>query len=140
MVTLGFRGEWPNGLRHCNQIPSSNPIRCSAGLGTQLRYKAPSKLMQWLTSGEWWWWWWWWIVFVAWLTDERLLALFPTGTIVRDPHHRESLTCCVQDLNLCRTWVQTLLNEVVQTLLNEVVHGKLGCPKFAMGQSLPTSS
>ena len=32
---------------------------------------------------------WWWIVFVVWLTDERRLALFPTWTIVKDPHHRE---------------------------------------------------
>ena len=31
------------------------------------------------------------IVFVLWLTDERRLALFPAGTIVRDPYHRESL-------------------------------------------------
>ena len=38
----------------------------------------------------WWWWWWWWIVFVVWLTDERRLALFPAGTIVRDPYHRKS--------------------------------------------------
>ena len=34
----------------------------------------------------------WWIVFVVWLTDERRLALFPAGTIVRDLHHRESPT------------------------------------------------
>ena len=34
----------------------------------------------------WWWWWWWWIVFVVWLTSERCLALFPPGTIVKDPH------------------------------------------------------
>ena len=27
-----------------------------------------------------------------WLTDERRLALFPAGTIVRDLHHRESPT------------------------------------------------
>ena len=40
----------------------------------------------------WWWWWWWWMVFVVWLTDERRLALFPAGTIVRDPHHYESKT------------------------------------------------
>ena len=33
-----------------------------------------------------------WIVFVVWLTDERRLALFPTGTIIRDPHRRESHT------------------------------------------------
>ena len=30
--------------------------------------------------------------FAVWLTDERRLALFPAGTIVRDPHHRESPT------------------------------------------------
>ena len=34
--------------------------------------------------------WWWWIVLVVWLTDERCLALFPDGNIVRDPHHRSS--------------------------------------------------
>ena len=58
-------------------------------------------------------WCWWWIVFMIWLTDERRLTLFPAGTIVRDPHHRESPTHREQDLNLCRTWVQALLNEVV---------------------------
>ena len=31
-------------------------------------------------------------VFVVWLTDGRCLALFPVGTIVRDPHHRKSPT------------------------------------------------
>ena len=30
--------------------------------------------------------------FVEWLTNERRLALFTDGIIVRDPHHRESLT------------------------------------------------
>ena len=30
--------------------------------------------------------------FVVRLTEERRLALFPAGTIVRDPHHLESLT------------------------------------------------
>ena len=34
------------------------------------------------------------------LTDERRLALFPAGTIVRDPHHRESPTCRQQYLKL----------------------------------------
>ena len=43
------------------------------------------------------------MVIVVWLTDERRLALFPVGTIVRDPHHRESLTRREQDLNLRRT-------------------------------------
>ena len=35
-------------------------------------------------------WWWWWIAVVVWLTDKRCLALFPAGTIIRDPHHHES--------------------------------------------------
>ena len=30
------------------------------------------------------------IFFVVWLTDERHLALFPAGTIVRDTRHRKS--------------------------------------------------
>ena len=37
------------------------------------------------------------------------LALFPAGTIVRDPHHRESPTCHEQGLNLRRTWVQAVV-------------------------------
>ena len=41
--------------------------------------------------------------FVVWLTDERRLALFPAGTIVRDPHHHESPTRREQGLNLRRT-------------------------------------
>ena len=40
--------------------------------------------------------------FVVWLTEERRLALFPTGTIVRDPHHLKSPTRHEQDLNLRR--------------------------------------
>ena len=51
---------------------------------------------------------------MVWLTDERRLALFPAGTIVRDCHHRESRTRREQDLNLRITWVQALLNEDVQ--------------------------
>ena len=50
-----------------------------------------------------------WIVIVVWLTDERCLALFPAGTIVRDPHYRESptrreqdLTCAEPEFRLCR--------------------------------------
>ena len=41
--------------------------------------------------------------FVVWLTDEMRLALFPAGTIVRNPHHLESPTHREQDLNLRRT-------------------------------------
>ena len=52
--------------------------------------------------------------FVVSLTNERCLALYPAGTIIRDPHHRESLTGCKQDLNMPRIWVQTFLNEVMQ--------------------------
>ena len=33
----------------------------------------------------------------VWLTDEKRLALFPAGTIIRDPHHRESPTRREQD-------------------------------------------
>ena len=39
----------------------------------------------------------------VWFTDERCLALFSAGTIVRDPHHLKPPTCQEQDLNLCRT-------------------------------------
>ena len=35
---------------------------------------------------------------MVWLTDERRLALFPAGTIIRDPHHREFPTHREQDL------------------------------------------
>ena len=44
----------------------------------------------------------------------RTKASFPAGTIVRDFHHRKSLTCRERDLNLWRTRVQILLHEVVQ--------------------------
>ena len=37
---------------------------------------------------------------------RKRLALFPAGTIVRDPHHRKSPTRREQDLNLRRTLVQ----------------------------------
>ena len=47
------------------------------------------------------------LFFVVWLTNERRLALFPVGTIVKDPHHRESPTRHEQGLNLRRTLVQT---------------------------------
>ena len=37
--------------------------------------------------------------FPVWLTNKRRLALFPAGTIVRDPNHRESPTRREQGLN-----------------------------------------
>ena len=37
------------------------------------------------------------------VTNEKCLALFPTGTIYIESHHRESSTCRVQDRNLRRT-------------------------------------
>ena len=40
---------------------------------------------------------------MIWLTDERRLALFTAGTIVRDRDHRESPTRREQSLNLRRT-------------------------------------
>ena len=48
-------GEWPSGLRRCNQnrkVTSSNPVRLrqfkprKLGLGTQLRYEAPGRLRE----------------------------------------------------------------------------------------------
>ena len=45
------------------------------------------------------------IIFAVWLTNKRHLALLPARTIVRDSHHRESLTCSKQDLNLHGTWI-----------------------------------
>ena len=44
------------------------------------------------------------LFFVVWLTHQRRLALFPSGTIVRDPHHRES-HYREQGLNLRRAGV-----------------------------------
>ena len=35
--------------------------------------------------------------------QQKSFILFPAGTIVRDPHHRESPIRWVQGLNLCRT-------------------------------------
>ena len=66
------------------------------------------KILLWVSPWWWlwWWWWWWWIVFVVWFPDERWLALFPAGTIVRDPHHHEPQTRREQGLNLRRIWVQ----------------------------------
>ena len=52
--------------------------------------------------------------FVVWLTDERCLAVFPAGTIVRDPHHRESPARHEEALNLRRTCVQAYSKEFVQ--------------------------
>ena len=43
------------------------------------------------------------IVSVVWLTDEKCLALFPAGTIVKDPDNLESPTRREQCLNLRRT-------------------------------------
>ena len=37
---------------------------------------------------------------MVWLTDESRLALFPAGTIVRDPQHRESPTHHEEDTDI----------------------------------------
>ena len=80
-----------------------------------LIYGVGSTFIMAITVKRWWkillwespWWWWWWIVFVVvWFPDERWLALFPAGTIVRDPHHHEPQTRREQGLNLRRIWVQ----------------------------------
>ena len=51
--------------------------------------------------------------FCGMVADEKRLALFLAGTIVRDPHHHESPTSREQDLSLRRSLVQALMNEVV---------------------------
>ena len=43
------------------------------------------------------------LFFVVWLTSERRLVLFPTGTIIGDPHDCESPTHRKQGLNLRRS-------------------------------------
>ena len=43
------------------------------------------------------------LFFVVWLTGERRLVLFPTGTIIGDPHHCESPAHRKQGLNLRRS-------------------------------------
>ena len=46
-MKMQFRGEWPCGLRRCNEnwkVPSSNPLDARPGLGTQPRYEAPGDL------------------------------------------------------------------------------------------------
>ena len=53
------------------------------------------------------------IVFVEKLNEERCFFLFSDRTIIRDSHRHKSLTHRKQDLNLCRTLSQALLNEVV---------------------------
>ena len=74
----------------------AGPNRCNKSNFLQFLFWC---FQTWLLKWWWWWWWWWWNVFVVWLTDERRLALFPAGTIVRDPHHHESPTHRELDLN-----------------------------------------
>ena len=47
--------------------------------------------------------------FCGMIDPQKVLALFPVGTIVRDPHYREFPTRCKQDLNLCTTCFQASL-------------------------------
>ena len=44
---------------------------------------------------------------MVWLTKRCIAKI-----ILRDPHHSESLACCQQDLDLCRTWLQALLDKL----------------------------
>ena len=56
---------------------------------------------------------WSWIVLDVWFTDEKLLALFPVGTIIRDLYHHKSAnvrhaerniwTCAKTEFRLCWT-------------------------------------
>ena len=53
---------------------------------------------------------------LLWYVNRRKarIVLFPAGTIVIDPYHRESVAHHEQYLNQHRTWVQALLSEVEQ--------------------------
>ena len=51
--------------------------------------------------------------FAEWLTEERRYTLFSAGTMVDGSHHQKPPTRQEKDLNLRRTCVQTLSNEVV---------------------------
>ena len=67
-----------------------------------------------------WWWWWWWIVFVVWMTNERRLAIFPAGTIVRDLHHFESptWTCPEPEFRLC--WMKLCSSDKHYTTVPQI--------------------
>ena len=55
-------------------------------------------------------WCWWWVSFAEWLITRGVRLYFhqgPVSEILSTPQHH-------QDLNLCRAWVQVLLNEVAQ--------------------------
>ena len=51
---------------------------------------------------------------MEWFTHEKRQPLYSTGTTVRDFHYRKFPARCEQNLNLHRTRVQTLVNEMVQ--------------------------
>ena len=53
--------------------------------------------------------------FVVGLTDERRLALFPAGIIVKNPHHRESPTRREQDLHLSSGFAERSCAVVITT-------------------------
>ena len=48
------------------------------------------------------------------LTGERHISFFLAKTTVRDLHHREFPECSKQAMNLVKTRVKALLNEIVQ--------------------------
>ena len=50
-------------------------------------------------------WWWSWIIFVEWLTNERNLALNPSGITVRDSNYHKSPTRCSEsEFRFC--WIK----------------------------------
>ena len=66
------------------------------------------------------------------MVDRRkALSLFPSGTIVRDPNHRESPTRRMQGLNLRRTWVQTSWMKLCSNdnHLHYILQNKISCSK-----------
>ena len=63
---------------HRQYLPLSQTSIFTCQLKTELRLVTMMMMMMMMM-----------MVFVVWLTDEMRLALFPAGTIVRDPHHRK---------------------------------------------------
>ena len=68
--------------------------------------------------------------FMVWLTDQRCLALFPAGTIVRDPYHRESLIRREQGFNLGRTCVVKLWSKVWSRIIEHIFWRTVSVPLY----------
>ena len=62
-------------------------------------------------------------MFAVWLTDKRRLALSPAGTIVRDPHHRESRHA-VSRIFLLFLNILIILPKAAETIIVEALRSR----------------